>query len=424
MLSEVLSPRFNAPGEPTPRLAVGRTPADRWPFVRDQGVAWAIWLCLLVVVCAFIIWGPQRSVTKTYFLSALVWISGESLYNNEGTGFLYLPQSALLFVPLAGLPALWANLLWRCVTIGLFAWGIQRFAALGEAVTRKPLFGVTTAVAMPLAWSSALNGQATLPMAGLMMAAMAYLADSKWWRAAACLVLAVALKPLALVLLLLSAVLYGPMRARLMILTASILLIPFLTQSPSYVWSQYEGFVRMAHLADQHSNLMYFAQLFGMLRVFRIEVPEQMQAIARLIAAGATLAVCLYYSRRLERLRWISCFYALGACYLMLFNPRTENNTYSLVGPAIGLFLAVAVQAERSWARAIMLGAMALGTVCSWELGRLITPVSHSVWLAPLMCIAFCCYLAADLFNERPWPTRQPQIAADRPSNLHRAKAA
>jgi hypothetical protein len=70
------------------------------------------------------------------------------------------------------------------------------------------------------------------------------------------------------------------------------------------------------------------------------------------------------------------------------------------------------------------LGAMALGTVCSWELGRLITPVSHSVWLAPLMCIAFCCYLAADLFNERPWPTRQPQIAADRPSNLHRAKAA
>ena len=81
----------------------------------------------------------------------------------------------------------------------------------------------------------------------------------------------------------------------------------------------------------------------------------------------------------------------------MLFNPRTENNTYSMLGPAVGVFLARSVLVDRRILRTALLALVAIGVLGTYEIGRLITSPAQSMWLAPLMCIVFAGYVAADL---------------------------
>jgi len=351
---------------------------------------------LLIVICALVAWGPKRTVTPIYFNGARHWMAGSPLYDNTGTGFIYLPQAAVIFLPLAMLPVLAADLLWRCFTIGTYAWGIRRLSSLAERSSSIPLFGLATLVAAPLPASSAKNGQATLPMAGMMMLAVTCMADRSWWRAAGCLTLAVSVKPLAVVLLLLSVAMYRPMIGRLLVAVAVAIAIPFLTQNPAYVQAQYQGFVRTVGLANEHSNVVYFAQLFGMLRVMGLEVNNHVQSGLRGVFGGLTLFVCLAFGRRMDGSRWAVYFYALSACYVMLFNPRTENNTYSMLAPAIAVLFAQSV-AQRRVLRSALLLAIAAGTLGTYEIGRLLTVPEQSVWLAPLACLCFTACVLHDL---------------------------
>ena len=121
--------------------------------------------------------------------------------------------------------------------------------------------------------------------------------------------------------------------------------------------------------------------------------------LVRLALAGMTLAVCLACRHRVSESRWAVYFYALSTTYLMLFNPRTESNTYSMLAPAVGLCFAQALLVERRLSRATHLGAMALGIVGTYEIGRLFTEPVRSIWLAPLMTLCFGVYLLARLIT-------------------------
>ena len=388
--------------------------AQRHGESQDRRMGWTIWALFLLAICALVVFGPRRSVTPAYFHGAAQWVAALPLYNDQGVGFIYLPHAAMLFVPLAALPLLVAEVLWRCVTIGCYAWGVRRFSALAEKNSPLPLFTLASLIAVPLACSSAKNGQATLPMAGMMMAAVAYMAASSWWRAAGCLALALSIKPLAIVLILLSVVLYRPMMGRLAVALGVMLAVPFLTQDPAYVQSQYLAFARTVGLATDHSNVEYFAQLFGLLRVIGLDVSSHVQALWRAGFAGLTLLACLWYRRRMDASRWGVYFYALSACYLMLFNPRTENNTYSLLAPAIAVFFAQAL-VEGRLLRTMLLGGIALGTLCGYEIGRLLTPPGQAVWLAPLMCVLFSGCLLVDLIRCRPAGPQLPSGELTKP---------
>jgi alpha-1,2-mannosyltransferase len=397
---------------PPATLRVHREP--RAPAAGGEGIVWFFWLLLIAAACAFVAMRPQRSVTMHYFNGANHWLAGARLYNRVGSGFLYLPSTAILFVPFAVLPSLIGNFLWRIVSIGCYAWGVRRLSALGEQTTGFPLFALATCIAIPLAWAGAHNGQATLPMAGLMMAAVSFLPRERWWSAAVCLVLAVTVKPLAIVLVLLAAVLYPPLIGRLLIALGVVLALPFLTQDAEYVSSQYAGFVTMTKLATDRSNVDYFAQVFGVLRIAGLHVPQAAQTAVRAVFAGLTLAACLYFRPKLQAQRFGLYLFALAGCYLMLFNPRTENNTYALLAPAIGVFCAEAVRSRRA-ARAWLLLGISLAMLGSYEIGRLITPPAQSVWLAPLAAIAFTALVLRELAREasggpRLPARRQPEI--------------
>lgn len=365
----------------------------RWSGVR---AAWILWSILLAVVSIFILCGNTKTVTPNYCYGATSWLQGTDLYIYGGEGFIYLPQAAVVFVPFALLPLEVSEILWRCLIFGIFTAGLWRLASLARRERRRELFPLMTLVCVPLVWSSMRNGQSTIPMTGLMMLATVDLADSRWWRATLWLSLALIFKPLIIVFALLTFALHAPMRWRLIVGAVGVFLFPFLSQRAGYVWEQYAGCLEMFSKANGVGNERYYAQIFGMLRAAGIEVPSFWQNGTRVLAAVATLGICYVAKRRHSVVQAHLLLYSLAAIYLMLFNPRTENNTYSHLAPALAVFGSQALLARQSRGLAVYYFCCSLAVLGSWEIGRLFVPPPQAVWLAPLGCLAFAIPIVID----------------------------
>ncbi|MDH4164634.1 MAG: DUF2029 domain-containing protein [Nitrospirota bacterium] len=363
--------------------------------------AWIAWAVLFLAVAAIMISGSQRSVVLNYRMAALNWVNGTSLYDGLGVGgFTYLPQSALLYLPFALLPETLSEVLWRLFNIAVFALGIREFGRLASGKAGPDLFPLLTLVSIPLAWSCARNGQTTLIMAGLMMFAVADISREKWWRATLWLMLSVAFKPLSIVLILLVAAIDRPMSWRVLVGLAALFAAPFLAQAPGYVMSQYTGFLQntttAAHVGAVEKG---WTTLFNALTVTGINVAERVQTVIRLAAAGVTLALCWAARKRHDSDRSAIFVYTLAAAYLMLFSPRTENNTYAMLGPSIALFLASDWLIEKRTVPAALLGGMVVVMVASRKIERTLTPMAGTSWILPLMAVLFTAHVIARLFE-------------------------
>ena len=365
---------------------------------RSRNAAWTLWLLFAVAVSFAVLVFEKRWVTPAYRVGVTNWFAGQPLYNGTGRGFIYPPQAALVFAPFTLFPELLGEVLWRWTGIGLFACGVARLTRLvgGDG----GWFLIATIVAAPLAFSSARNGQATLPLAGLLLLATGNISDKRWWRATWLLVLALSCKPLAIVLILLTGALHRPLLWRLLIGMLVVVLVPFATQRSEYVVSQYVACVEMLRMANQVGVDGYWSQLFGLLKVAGWELSPVAQNLSRLIAAVVTLFACGGASHRLVPARACFYFYAFGACYLMLFNSRTEGNAYVMVAPVYGVALAEAWYSLKSRSAVIGLAVMIVGTLANYELAKFLTPSPRAVWLSPLMCIGLTVYLVWRLIQE------------------------
>jgi hypothetical protein len=367
---------------------------------RDERNAWRLWGLLCLVLAIGILAGDERSVTYQYSTAAHHWLQGEDLYETGGRGFLYLPQAAILFVPFSLLPQVPAEILWRLLTVGIFSLGVFRLCRLAESHGGVRLFPLVTCITIPIAYSAARNGQATLIIAGLMMIAVEEFSRRNWTKAAWLLTIGLAFKPLTFVLILLVAALDRRMVARLLPGTAILLFVPYLTQDPRYVTAQYGCCLEMLRNAAQLGMNLPWAQLFGMLHIAGLDVSEPAQTALRIAFAGLTLLAAWLAHRRLPSERCGVYLYALAGCYLMLFNPRTENNTYALLAPAIGLFCAEAFLVERNARLGTAIAIAAVGIVCRYEVAILLVPTERPVWMAPLMCVGFSVVLLGQLIRE------------------------
>jgi len=379
-----------------------RYPA-RWK-ANDPRVAWLAWGLLLLVLAALVLAGNRRTVTGNYREAALLWFRGGDIYTGTGVGFLYLPQAAILFAPFAWLPVKLGEIAWRAISVGSFAIGLRRYASLAGRESGAELFPLMTALSLPLAFSCFRNGQSTVPIAALMMIAVVDLADRRWGRAAAWLSLGLALKPLVLVMTLLAGALYKPMRGRLLAGTAIVLASPFLFQAPGYVVSQYQLCAASMQATARLGIDLYWAHFFGMLKVAGVSVSPSVQTGVRLLAAGGTLWLCRLARKQYPADQAAVWLYALSACYLMLFNPRTENNTYAMLGPAIAVFCGQALLIERRPMVAAALAGAAIGILGSHQITKGITPPSQSVWLSPLVCAGFLAFLVLTLTARKGGP--------------------
>jgi hypothetical protein len=361
--------------------------------------AFAWWSALLMVVVLIVASGSKRTVVHNYLLAGTQWVHSGDLYNDDGSGFIYLPLFAAAFAPLSQVPVPIAESLWRIIAVSLFATGIYRLCRALECEGGIEVFLTTTIVAIPLSFSAAQNGQATLAMSGCMLHAVSSMTSHRFPRASVWLWVAVAIKPLAIVLLLLVAVVQPKCRQPLAIGALLMVLFPFLTQSPAYVAEQMAHVPEMLAAANHGGQAEYWAQLFGMLEVAGVSISAPSQTVLRIFAAFAALGLVAWGVRKTSGGHAAILVYAVAATYVMLFSPRSENNTYAMLAPAIGVFLALEADRFRRPALAVCLLLIAIGTLGSFEIGRLFTPREKSIWLAPLMAVGFGCYLLQHIWR-------------------------
>ncbi len=381
--------------------------------IKPQPTAWILWLIFIVAICILIILsGYNRTVSLNYWLAAKHWIEGQPLYSLKGAGFIYFPQSAILYTPLALLPFHVSEIFWRIISLSMFAWGIYCFATLTQqGVFNQVKTGSTynyinsqgfffllmTLIAIPLSFSSARNGQMHLFMVGLLLWALYALSKRHWWKSACLLVIAFALKPTAIVLLLMVAGLYWAVGWRLLIGLIILSGFPFLTQSPHYVWHQYlDGIISLKKTVELGSNGNW-AQIFSLLTQFGVEIDKYVQTITRLLSALIIFALGYLIKKRYsinETTLWV---FGLSICYLLLFNPRTESNGYFMLAPAMGLIMGAAI-IKRRYAVICLLIILLLAFISGYYITAALTP-GHSAWLDPILGLIFFVIVLVEVFR-------------------------
>lgn len=353
---------------------------------------WCAWSLLFVVICVLIAVQPgRREVTAAYFPTAEMWWQGEQdIYTPGFLGFPYLPQSVLLFTPFTWLPDPLDKMLWRLLGLALFACSLWRLARLGGRDPGRS-FAWSTLLVMPALFSSARNGQANLHLIGLMLHAGADLAVRRWWRATVLLWLGMAAKPLAVVMLLLAAALYRPMTWRLALGLVAFAALPYLHADAGYVTRQYGlALEKLARSADPTGRT--HADLLGALAWLGLDLPTALRLGLRAAAALVTLGLCWSALRRGGPRQGAWLLTAFAACYLVLFNGRTETNSYVIVVAFPALLAAWAgLQRRGAWAvGALVLLCLALG--CD-NYGRSFHALT-SPWLKPFATVPFALWLA------------------------------
>lgn len=367
---------------------------------RDERNAWKIWLALFVLLSAGICLGSEKSVAVHYSRAALRWLNGEPLYNGRGSGFIYLPQAAILHIPFALLPRCADEILWRALTIGLYALGLLRLCRLAQQGHQVRLFALATCVAVPLAFAAARNGQTTLLIAGLILISIADLAQGGRWRPALLLCLAFAFKPTALPFVLLIGLLHRPLTIPMACGMLGVAAFPWLTQNPHYVSTQYLACAESLRTTVDVGITTPFAHLFGMLEVLGIVVPPTAQSCTRIVAAVGILVVLSGLRSRLPAHRYGLYLFTLTTGYLLLFNPRTENNTYAFLSPAIGLFCAEAFLVHRNYRLGGVIGLIAVGMLGGYEFAVRLAPHTPPIWLTSSMAVAFLTVVGYRLHGE------------------------
>ncbi|HEV3304579.1 MAG TPA: glycosyltransferase family 87 protein [Planctomycetaceae bacterium] len=372
--------------------------------------AWMAWAALFATISILILAGSDHSVVSTYRDATIQWFAGRNIYTDTGHGFLYLPAAAILFAPFAWLPPAACEIAWRLMVIGGFAIGVRRLGKLAEGGQSDSTFALLTLAALPPALACARNGQSTLIMAGLMMSACVDLAEGRRGRAVLCATLAVALKPLAVVLLLLAPFIDRRLAWRAALGFVAILCLPFVTQQPAFVIDQYVKCAQMFRASSHCGMIELWAQPFSVLGLLGINVSESTQTAIRLIAAGGAIGLCLAARSRTRSTRAVEYLLAISVLYILLFNPRTENNTYAMLGPVIGLSLVAAlVLKPPSRAAVLFLSTLVTLMAVGDALVRLFVPEGEHIWMTPCLAVLFSVYLIHRLFfREGRRPTLPP----------------
>ncbi|HBE71431.1 MAG TPA: hypothetical protein DDW52_25070 [Planctomycetaceae bacterium] len=378
----------------------------KWSFTTQQGIKQAggsllvyafFFVIGLIVFCA----GPERSVSWHYENAANRWLSSEGLYTESmvtGQGFLYLPHAAILHIPFAVAANLFnapilGDVLWRVTIWAVFAGAAWRFLSRSGIHEATPLLQAAILVCLP-SISCLRIGQSTMLMAGLMLIATLALCRQREVLASAMVLLAIAVKPLAIVLALLMFAVFSKTRIPLVVGTLLMLLVPYAFQHPSYVTQQYVECITMLDVTADEGVLHPGAQFFGLLNTIGIAVEPALQTVIRIVLALATLYAVWLTRRRHDDSQTAVWLFTWTAVYLMLMNPRTENSTYCLVAPAYAYFAYDAFYNQRNWLLGTMIVCLTVFTAGSYEIGSLVVAKEVSTtWLAPLSCSLFAAYL-------------------------------
>jgi hypothetical protein len=356
----------------------------------------------------------HRSVTLSYHDATTHWWARENIYVGP-SGMNYLPHFVILYSPFHFLPLPVCEVLWRLCAAGALAGGLWALIRrLFPTEPESPFFWATL-VTMPLCMNSLRNGNANAVFGGVVLLSIVALVDRRWWLAVGLMILATALKPLGIVLLMLAPLVYAPVRWRLPIGIAGLALFPFLFANPTYVIGQHREAwhnLQSCAVVSEHR----FADINGILRTFGTEFGPTVSKLVRVLSGGLT-AILFWWGAR--RLRFsLSClwFYALATIYLMLFNPMNEENSFVILAPAMGAWAALFLfSREDKNARTMgwLIVAMALSMGLLPNIVRPLFGNHFALLWHPTMAIVFLLMLIGFVQRTKPTVTSlQEQVPA------------
>lgn len=382
----------------------GRSLKGSWnQATPGQKRAWGLWLLVLILLTVKCITAPlERTVAGNYFMAGQQWLAGESIYSH-GHGYLYLPEFAFLYSWLTPLPVWLSELAGRLVQMFLLLWGLLQFCQFMERQGEKSAFPWMTLVIVLIGFSSFRNGQTNIGLIGLTLLSVMALLHERWWQAGVFMTLGLIFKPTFIVFYLLAGALFRPMYWRLPIGLLLAFWIPVLFSHFDYVWAQHVAFVEnLLVTVDIGVKKAAWASFFGIFpQVFGFYIPDLLQHGVRLVLAPVTLLLAWRVKQTSDPQTLAFYLYALPVCYLMLFNPRNENNDFALMAPLLGYWLAVAINRAHGKALVWLISLLIVGTLFSYDLSKLITP-EYNAWMAPLMATVFSAFILIRLFRNRP----------------------
>ena len=391
---------------------VGEAIARRAHALDDRlgsgGRGWLVWACfaLLVLIARLDSADTIENVFSVYRDAGLRWLHGEDLYPAT-LRFNYFPPSAVFFAAWAWLPFGLGGALWRIANIAVFAFGLWKITAGGASPAPRTRFFIATCFTVVLSASAARYGQLTLAMSGLMMASVADIDAGELWRPAILAALAVAMKPLALVLALLLIAMHPRLRWRLGSALAAFFVLPFLFQSPNYVLRQYTDVPAML---DARAHQRYeWQHLFGLLERLGLNTTNAEQTIITGACAVFVLFLCWRLLTRTPAIGRPLTVYGMAACYILLFGAGTERNTFAMIAPVIGLVAAMAWHARDRY----LLGfasALAGLMLLSHALQRAY-PHTLLAMAKPVACVALFLWLIRRALQAPATAAPQPQVA-------------
>jgi alpha-1,2-mannosyltransferase len=220
------------------------------------------------------------------------------------------------------------------------------------------------------------------------------------WRCAAMLALAVAFKPVAIIMLLLMFVLYREVRLPLVIAVAVVLLLPMLRPDPNFAWAEYRSFLDKISVAATPSPgaWPWLADIATLLNAFGFTIGLAGLFVIRAFAAAATLFVAWRGKVLLSRSWSVCTALALSLTYLTLFNPRTESDAYVALTPMFGLCAGLLIAKKPGSALGWLLFGAAFAVGIPWG-------TSTDPWLKPMLGLTFILCWSWMVFDT-PWRKR------------------
>lgn len=367
--------------------------------------AWIFWLLVFLVINADVVRRPAKHTTfPTYATASTQWWAGQDPYNYDiqhaNDTFLYFPQAAIIFTPFTWGPPLLGEILWRAAVFGLFAYALLRLTAgflARDDLSPEKTFLILSLLAVPSSLASLRNAQFDLPLAALLVLTATEIALSRWNAATLWLCLAVALKPLAIVPLLLFGALYWKLIPRLIAGLLIVFALPFLNWNPSFVAHEYARCIESLLWAARQVHEPRYSDLVALASHLGLYVPDWLRTLVRVVFALLYLGLGFVATRRLNPVHAAWMVGALSADYLMLFNPRTETCSYVFLGPFVAsLALFHMHRPGRDWL-AWVLGVAAIGLACD------AFPVIHGLtdrWFKPLIALLFLPVLIEFIFGQ------------------------
>ena len=372
-----------------------------------------LWLVTTIVVCINVAAKPlEHTVTTNYRVAADAFWHQQSMYSEGQHGWLYPPQGAVLYSAFAAIPSVAVGeVAWRIVITLLFAYSLFRLARVAMGSESGRFGGVTflilTLSTIALAAGCMRNGQMNLPLAGLFVLACCDLGQKLWWRATLWLCLALVAKPIALPIVMLAGALFPALWWRLPIGLIAVALLPFINPNWTYVIDQYQAaFVKMRSAGEPGAGL--FSDIVGMCQVFpfvgpgksvSLDLDPRLLTAVRGVAAIVTLGLAFLAQRRFGIAQGSLFLLLLGTGYLMLFNPRTEGNSYPIFVPMVGVLFAWAMLIDKRLKSTIALFVAIVLFAAAHELYK---DKLDSLWIRPLCTLIICGFAAVQIICARP----------------------